>query len=464
MKKTIIIGIDGLDYHLLNKWKEDLPNFRNLMENGSHGILKLTHTPTTVPAWPAMFTGKNEYQIGTVHHKRLNKNGEIEFPTPTWNKDAFWEEMGRKGLKSFLFRIPGTTKSKNKNNLVIKGVPYNVRGQKKGEEFGIRELPNNTSPKEKIRVSRKNLEEERGLLKQVFREDEYDFYFVVLEYPDRCLHRINKMESLKKAYKDVDGVLGELIPIIKEKGWNLIVTSDHGGRRYEEVFYLNLWLEERGLLNLKTGTKRNRLIFKIVDFIRRIGAGKIVNELYNFLKSKTNLNIEKQLPYEKIDWEKTQAFGFPPHCSDYGYVFINKNKEKVEQQIIENLPAPIREVKEKEEVYGEKADFLPDLILKGEDGTAISTRNGPKILEKRGHFKHASEGTFIALGSEFKEDYKMETQKIWNIAPLILFLYDLRIPNNLEGKVPKSLFKQDSDLSKKEVKFIEKKEIEGVEI
>ncbi len=60
MKKIIVIGLDGGSWTLLQPWINEgiLPNFRKLMEKGVWGPFMSTFPPGTIPAWPAMLTGR----------------------------------------------------------------------------------------------------------------------------------------------------------------------------------------------------------------------------------------------------------------------------------------------------------------------------------------------------------------------------------------------------------------------
>lgn len=59
------------------------------------------------------------------------------------------------------------------------------------------------------------------------------------------------------------------------------------------------------------------------------------------------------------------------------------------------------------------------------------------------------------MGEDFKKDYKFKKQKIWNVAPLVLFLYGLPIPRDMNGRIRKEIFRENSELLKKEIKFVD---------
>lgn len=64
-------------------------------------------------------------------------------------------------------------------------------------------------------------------LAEKIKENDYDFYLVNFANPDMVGHT-GSFEAAKKAVEAVDRCLGELIPLLEEKGIAFIVTSDHG--------------------------------------------------------------------------------------------------------------------------------------------------------------------------------------------------------------------------------------------
>ena len=64
MSRLTILGIDALDPNLLNKWKDDLPNFSRIMDQGYYVPLESTQPPDSIPAWVSIYTGMQPWQHG----------------------------------------------------------------------------------------------------------------------------------------------------------------------------------------------------------------------------------------------------------------------------------------------------------------------------------------------------------------------------------------------------------------
>src|SRR3954453_12453883 len=60
-KKLVILGFDGMDPHLLQKWMGEgkLPNISTLARRGGMYPLQTTHSPESPTAWASFATGVN---------------------------------------------------------------------------------------------------------------------------------------------------------------------------------------------------------------------------------------------------------------------------------------------------------------------------------------------------------------------------------------------------------------------
>lgn len=64
-QRLFVIGLDCAEPSLVfDRWREELPHLRQLMEAGTYGGLESTIPPITVPAWTRMLTGKDPGELG----------------------------------------------------------------------------------------------------------------------------------------------------------------------------------------------------------------------------------------------------------------------------------------------------------------------------------------------------------------------------------------------------------------
>ncbi len=119
-KKMIILGLDGLDPKLTERWMAEgkLPNLRKLAETGYYGPLRTTFPPLSPVAWSTFATGVNpaKHNIFDFLNRDLRTYApELSSAKVTPNgvelkrkSKPFWEILGSNGINSTILRIPIT--------------------------------------------------------------------------------------------------------------------------------------------------------------------------------------------------------------------------------------------------------------------------------------------------------------------------------------------------------------------
>ena len=134
-RKMIVLGLDGLDPKLTERWMEEgkLPNLRKLAESGYYGPLRTTYPPLSPVAWSTFATGVNpgkhnifdflnrdlrtyapELSSAKVRATRWVRIGKwtLPFGRPSVElrrkSKPFWEILGSHGISSTILRIPIT--------------------------------------------------------------------------------------------------------------------------------------------------------------------------------------------------------------------------------------------------------------------------------------------------------------------------------------------------------------------
>ena len=126
LQKTIVIGIDSGCWEYINPLleKDRLPNIKQLVQNGSHGILKSTIPPVSPAAWSSFITGKNpgKHSIFDWWYKDENKF------RPTLSTDRkgtpFWKYLNLKGIRTGIMNIPLTYPPDKVDGFFICGFEY----------------------------------------------------------------------------------------------------------------------------------------------------------------------------------------------------------------------------------------------------------------------------------------------------------------------------------------------------
>jgi len=289
----------------------------------------------------------------------------------------------------------------------------------------------------------------------------FDFITVVYTSPDRIQHALgheineaNPENGIGKIYQACDQALGQIIENLGED-WTIFLVSDHGAQAYHRVFELSTWLEQMGWLNLHTPPKLHTINRVIYSFKRQIG---------KCLMQTLDRNVDNRGFLDRIQWEQTKAFSL----GAFGNIYINSINRfshgivpaNEYDQLLEEISAALTNLRDPEtnqtvvkavhkglDIYdGPMVDLSPDLLLETTDDYFIRSNLDHlenKIFYPAGIYqnrslkhtaKHNTEGILIASGKMISHRAPKRVAQITDIAPSILYMYNLPIPNNMDGK------------------------------
>lgn len=320
--------------------------------------------------------------------------------------------------------------------------------------------------------------------------DQIQHYFWKYFDPQHPFYQEEADEELKDAvpsvYRKIDTFIGELVASLDENV-NVIVISDHGqGGITGKKIYLNKWLKNQGFLEFdEKKNKRNKLL----NFMGR----KTGNELIYFIRKRIPKVIRtaviKKAPilkdklvsyrsFSNIDWEKTKAYSDEKReniwinvrgCQPKGIIAPGKEYENLRDEIIAKLKDMrdpqtgeliFPEIFKKEALYqGPYIEKAPDIIFtqgKRKYTYILQTSNEENntalwidCLNKREtatlpNADHRLEGILIVKGRNVRERGRIfQPASIVDVAPTILYMMGLPVPEEMDGKVLLDLFTDD---------------------
>ena len=262
-------------------------------------------------------------------------------------------------------------------------------------------------------------------------------------------------EAVRNYYIRLDQIMGELVESAGEDV-STLVMSDHGmGLRYSKRLHCNNWLQQHGWLS----TKRDGAGSLSPDsWIRRLGLprdkiGRIVYRIPGLARSQLVEAATKRRS-ASVDEEKSQAYCVPMYNHVMG-IRINANgeqKETLRHQIMHELEKIVdpetgakvvqQVIKGEDYYYGPYALNSPDIIVmmqpdyecSAELGTYSSVITKLQVAPTRGG--HRLEGIFMASGPQIVANPEPLTDlDIEDVAPTVLHLMDLPVPNDMDGRV-----------------------------
>jgi predicted AlkP superfamily phosphohydrolase/phosphomutase len=281
VSKVVVIGIDALDAVLLERWKQDLPNFRKMMERGHYAPLESTTPPDSIPAWVTIYTGMQPWEHGlldTMDYLDIKAGGpalDIQMLVGR----TFWDRASRQGKRVCVINPLLAYPVWPVNGIMVNG-PVFISGEAQAhppdilERFKIPELGGMTDfpgRKDLAAFLERTEQVTRDLARfglELFALEEWDVFFICFLTLDRVMHFAwrytdpsdptypgkNAIEdSIRRFFVVFDSVVGEFMARLSERQ-ALLVVSDHGhGMRPPRVLCVNEILRREGLLKTKRG-------------------------------------------------------------------------------------------------------------------------------------------------------------------------------------------------------------------
>ncbi|HEX3600478.1 MAG TPA: alkaline phosphatase family protein [Lacipirellulaceae bacterium] len=284
-------------------------------------------------------------------------------------------------------------------------------------------------------------------------------------------------DSILRVYQELDRQLGELRELLPPDT-TLLMMSDHGfGGVSNSVLYPNCWMREQGLLQFRG--RASRWLSRMLDAAKHRAVATLPNKLQQILSryGRSQIGgIEAKVRYGIIDWAQTQAyFEENPYYPSVrinvrgrqpqGTVNPGTEYEKLRSDLIERLEdwrhpdtgeRIVLQAYRREDVYsGACLEGAPDIVVHWnthEDFTyafRLSAKSAnlawtedinPERPENMAFFtgksgSHRDDGIFLANGPAIRAGKELRDAQIIDVAPTILHLLGVPVPQDLDGRV-----------------------------
>jgi len=341
-------------------------------------------------------------------------------------------------------------------------------------------------------------------IEYLMRSKKWDIFLVDIMATDRISHSVYQLicpdgekyttsrarelrRMIEGFYHSMDDIVGRIRKAAGED-CHFFVMSDHGFGNMTGRFAINDWLMEKGYMRLKDqkrttspSPKRKNLFKKIYNAISRFNhrhnISPIIESVVKSLPGRMQRSIPdplKLLTEDDVDWGNTKVF-----YREFGHLFINlKGREpegivdpdgasKLMKELVRDLdrdvakhfngPGRFRYFFGKDIYSGKYKEFAPDIYFDF-DGILynIDTRVGheenfePMPDWMKGN--HRQDGIFIFDHPDAKAG-KVEGLNLIDLAPTILHIFDQEIPENIDGRCLKSIFRDDSPTGSRKIRI-----------
>ena len=124
MSKIVVIGVDGGDPELFNKWinEKKLPIFEKIKQNGVSGKLKSTTPPFSAPAWTSIVTGCNPGKHGIYGFETTGTLEPHLINSRHRKMPAIWNYLTAINKTNIIINVPVTYPPENIRGVMITGL------------------------------------------------------------------------------------------------------------------------------------------------------------------------------------------------------------------------------------------------------------------------------------------------------------------------------------------------------
>jgi len=449
------------------------------MNGGVRGHLESTLPPTSAPAWVSIASGKNP-----------GKHGIYDFIAPTGHiitsksvkGDRIWDILSRENLSCCIVNIPVTYPPLKINGCMISSFltpPGKVfvhppafsellesTGYRIGFEFERQKLdPLSGNERWEILADFYDILKKRAeTAARLIELRDWDFFMVNFKEVDDVQHLFwDKKDTLLEFFTTLDGYLAGLCQNFK----NALIISDHGfGPSPIYNFNVNSWLNKEGYLKLRGSAQ------KVVTGVYSMAYHLLPQGLQGFISRFLKREGLKYPP--GTDSERTLAY------RDRNGISITKSAtrwEAIRAEIIEKLlnltgedgSRVIALARAREEAFfGPFVPEAPDIVILPHEKYFLSSYILKDIFSKArsglagSHNTAAAlHGIFIANGPDTKIDAKIQGARVYDIAPTVLHILGLPVPDDMDGQVLREIFREESELARREVKYQKVTDEEG---
>lgn len=487
-KKILIIGWDGAPFEFIKDLisENELPNLKQVTTDGFFGPLETVPYVMSSCAWSTMVTGKNAGKHGVFDFYSNEFEDESYFRTPinatVREEKELWDLLTEHGMNVGIINVPMTYPAAKVNGFMVAGMlspsiddnnfaypPHLLTDYIELANYTIDLDGKKDTPRDQfIENVNKMIDARTNLILHLIKEHkDLDVLFAVFTAPDRLSHyfwhfhdkthpyRKNEtkidlqqyQDALISIYKKLDEKLGLIIRTFEQeisKDYSIIVVSDHGMASLKKILHLNKYLNKKGYL-----------AFKPKEEWRKV--------------EKALLDKKVSYIFDKVDWSKTQAYALGKR----GAIYINlKGREPKGivnkgdyPKLIEKLKRDLKEIEDPETgeaivkkvcsrdelFFGENVQKAPDLLIFLTDGYFpfgyACDLNKPNLISVNDRVDlpfvtgiESGDGIICLKNKNIKPNATFKNAKLRDFTPTLLYLLDLPIPKDMDGKVLKEIF------------------------
>jgi predicted AlkP superfamily phosphohydrolase/phosphomutase len=464
-----LLGLDGASINTIQETlaRIHLPNFEKVIGKGTAADLKSVYPYVTAPAWTTIFSGVNPGKHGIFEMFELKREKVVPSNMRGSDVPMLWDYLSWANKRTLAVGVPFIYPAPKINGLFVTGrfapklscYPENASAKFDLQGFDYDDLTMQEKT-EKIMMegseklsSRilENLGMRTRTISRMIDSEKWDVAIIVEGLPDDVLHlSYGDNAIVDEMYLGLDRMLGEILQRMSSDD-SLIIFSDHGFCKVENVLFMSEWLVKKKYAALNESATSRLLLWLGLDW-ESLSSQGLTSRIFRFMLAhfpwladrvtnslKSGMVVDKKF---QLETSKVSAFSINEPLA---WLRISKDHgEQLSQDLLvselEGLKKQglLKNIFEVDKIYsGKYVRFAPGSILvEAPEGWAVDTlrwnrRNltGKPLFTKRG--VHRREGLLVFYG---KDKLKAYSPRIHDIVPTVLEMMKLPCSRDIDGK------------------------------
>ncbi|MHC4585820.1 MAG: alkaline phosphatase family protein [Planctomycetota bacterium] len=415
--KTVIIGLDGVPFDLLNDLAESgvMPNTASLIANGTFTKMQSSIPEVSSVAWSSIITGRNPAEHGIYGFMDLYPNSyKMRFPNYSDLKASpFWDQW--QGT-SVIINVPSTYPVRKMNGVHISGF-VSIDLQKSV-------YPSSLIPKLKELNYRLDVDSQKAhqsmddflidldetldarieTYQYIWDNEDWQIFMLIFTGTDRLMHFLweayedknhKYYETFLNHFRKIDEAIGEISGQLCEDDL-LLILSDHGFERLDKEIYINFILQKEGFLKFSSTQERS---LASIDYSTKAFA---------LDPARIYINEKGKYPQGSVDKKDSQS--------------VAKDLEALFASLEVDNNRAIRRVYRKEDIYsGPLLDEAPNLVLMGASHFDLKASVKATQASDKGIFsgKHVQDTAFLLVKDSCCKNVLPEKPNVCDIRKMI---------------------------------------------
>jgi predicted AlkP superfamily phosphohydrolase/phosphomutase len=482
LASTLLIGLDGGTFRIFDPLMDDgtMPSLAALVRDGARADLLSTPNPLTPPAWTSLMTGRTPGEHGIFDFLRVEERGDELFFTLHDGRDVraetVWSILSRHERRVAVLNFPLTAPPEPVRGAVVPGLVSWKHLRRSTWPEGLYErlktLPGfnpkefswdfdletravkQVDPSEYADWIRFHIRRERHwfeIARHLMAAERPDVAAVLFDGTDKLQHlcwRFIDPAAFPQApsawersirdlcleyFRQLDGFIRDLAALAGP-GARIFLASDHGFGPTHQVFRVNTWLQEEGLLAWKETDATGEAAGAIEQRLKSDVAFVDLRRTKAYARTSASNGIAIRVA------RTPGAGGIAP--AEYEAFRARLADRLLTVRNPETSERVVRRVLLREEAFpGRLSHRAPDLTLVLEDGGFVSIGNKTPSVVSRPEVAgtHRPEGIFVAAGEGIAKG-RLRTCGIVDVAAALLHSAGVPIPADFEGRLPVGAF------------------------